>query len=319
MGANEDVLNFIDENMQSLSKSVLVLLDGYDEAVDGQCEQLDMILSTNGNDTPPLPFDLIVTRRETKVVDRSMNVTFLKIIGFDTKTKQYEYIAKHFANVPDKIKLMKSNIDLLDRSWYEQIAATPLLLTFLCLLTLLTNEKMQARLCEHVLFLMQRKLNKLPILLANRIATAVVSNLSTDELRCCFEDFFDEIYQLRRNLNRCVPVEMRLNVLARIEATLKINNIVDSNWQLFRSLLNEYQTDLSYRIDMIDLESGHRVYEQRLKGMKLFVCHILHSSTNVKNEDELKEMCDKVAELLKLLSTYPDNENYVSNSSPGSS
>ena len=96
IGVKQNVCNFIKENVNKCK--ILIILDGYDEAVDGQCRQLNDILSSYGNEKK-LDFDLIVTRRPTAVINRKKNVTFLDIIGFDTKEKQNEYIEKHFANM----------------------------------------------------------------------------------------------------------------------------------------------------------------------------------------------------------------------------
>ncbi len=131
IGLKQNVCNFIKENVSKCN--ILVILDGYDEAIDGQCRELNDILSSYGNEKK-LNFDLIVTRRPTAVINRKKNVTFLDIIGFDTKEKQKEYIEKHFANSEDKDKEIKSVMEKVEGNWsYRQMAETPLLLTFICL------------------------------------------------------------------------------------------------------------------------------------------------------------------------------------------
>jgi hypothetical protein len=156
IGLKQNVINFIKENLNK--SKILVILDGYDEAVDGQCRELNHTLSSYGN-KKKLDFDLIVTRRPSIEIDRKENVAFLDIIGFDTKQKQNEYIEKHFANSEDKE--IKSVIEKVEGNWsYRQMAKTPLLLTFICLVHSQLKQGTRVELYENVIrWFIRRKID----------------------------------------------------------------------------------------------------------------------------------------------------------------
>ena len=148
-------------------KKVLVILDGYDEAVDGQCRQLSEVLSSYGSKTK-LDFDLIVTRRPSIAIDRKENVTYLDIVGFDTKEKRREYIERHFKNDENKDEQIESVISKIEgNESYKEMAETPLLLTFICLVNNMLEKGTRIELYESVIcWLIRRKLDANKNLLA---------------------------------------------------------------------------------------------------------------------------------------------------------
>jgi len=163
INVDTNVLKFIKENTKQCK--ILVILDGYDEAVDGQCQELKQVLGEHGNQKI-LDFDLVVTRRPTITINRKEKITFLKIIGFDTNEKQREYIEKHFGeNKEQQIESIIKKISI-NRS-YQQMAETPLLLTFICLVHSQLNKGTRVELYENVIrWFIQRKLSAYPNLLA---------------------------------------------------------------------------------------------------------------------------------------------------------
>ena len=114
-----------------------------------------------------LDFDLIVTSRPTRVINRKEKVTFLKIVGFDTKGKRREYIEKHFANEENREEQIESVISKIEgNKSYQEMAETPLLLTFICLVHSLLKKGTRVELYENVIcWLIRRKLNAFPSLL----------------------------------------------------------------------------------------------------------------------------------------------------------
>lgn len=149
------VSKFLRENIQKCK--LLVILDGFDEIVNGQCQQFDEIFSSYGCEIE-LCFDLIVTMRLTKIIDRNKRLTFLEIVDFDTNENQREYIAKHFANDDEQIESVISTIE--NNKTYRQLASTPMLLTFICLVHSKLKTGTRVELYENVVdWFIRRKLD----------------------------------------------------------------------------------------------------------------------------------------------------------------
>jgi hypothetical protein len=78
------IRNLINENTKN-DKKILIIIDGYNDAVSGRCQELDDVLNSSLKE---LNFDLIVTTKSNIEIDRNDRVTFLKIIGCNMKEKQ---------------------------------------------------------------------------------------------------------------------------------------------------------------------------------------------------------------------------------------
>ncbi len=162
---NTNVYKFIKENIKEC-KRVLVILDGYDEAIDRQCLQLDRLFKANIS-AGALGFDLIVTTRPTVVINRTDKISFLEIVGFETEKKRREYIEKHFSHHPNKATQIESVILKIDQEYsYRQMAEKPLQLTFICLVHEHLTKGTRVELYETIVgWFIQRKLCAYPELL----------------------------------------------------------------------------------------------------------------------------------------------------------
>lgn len=127
---NKNVCAYIAKQVNAGNCKALIMLDGYDESAIAQCRQLDKVCSRDGSGNR-LSFDLIVTTRPDKQIQRQQKLSLMKIAGFDTTSKQHAYIRKHFENDEDNAV---SVIKKIETNWsYRTMAETPLLLTFICL------------------------------------------------------------------------------------------------------------------------------------------------------------------------------------------
>ena len=117
---------------------VLLLLDGYDESSPRKhCEELENLLRSSVRIEPPC--DIVISTRPgnlTKQTEMKNRFVCAQVLGFTTPEQKSKYISNHFpsteTNFRESIesveKLLKSNNQL------NRIAASPLLLTFICLM-----------------------------------------------------------------------------------------------------------------------------------------------------------------------------------------
>jgi hypothetical protein len=113
------IRNLINDNSKN-DKKILIIIDGYNDTVGGQCRELDNVLNSSSS---KLDFDLIVTRKSNIEIERNDQVTFLKIIGCNLKEKQRDnrQIESRISKILTKpIILVKSIIKELYRNKFAK-------------------------------------------------------------------------------------------------------------------------------------------------------------------------------------------------------
>ncbi len=118
IAANTIIFNLINENSKNGYK-MLMILDEYNDAVSGQCRELDDVLNSSSN---KLDFDLIVTTKSTIEIERNDRVTYLTIV-FNTHEKQTdnERIESKIPKILIKpMILVKSTIKEVYRTQFEK-------------------------------------------------------------------------------------------------------------------------------------------------------------------------------------------------------
>uniref|UniRef100_A0A914UVR3 NACHT domain-containing protein n=1 Tax=Plectus sambesii TaxID=2011161 RepID=A0A914UVR3_9BILA len=134
---DNDCLNRIDY----ADKRTLVLLDGYDEKRETQvCNQLDRLLKSEAR--IEYPFDLLITTRPSRKIERKSGASFWRIIGLVDEAKRKEYIHKC---IQFRLSLSESDRTSLDdhcssvnaklqhNGALNDLAKSPIMLTFICL------------------------------------------------------------------------------------------------------------------------------------------------------------------------------------------
>ncbi len=160
IGVEKTICESIREPMLYEKCKALIILDGYDAAVDDQCEQLFQALNSRGI-IEKLNLYLIVTRRPTIEINGRANATFVNIVGFD-HDRQIPYIDAHFANANDKkAKKIAKVWSKFEHNWaYQEMAATPLMLTMICIVHKQLKKGTRTEVYEKVVGWMIKKLDE---------------------------------------------------------------------------------------------------------------------------------------------------------------